>query len=54
MNPVRIATPVMVRGVREGGIKGLEKRIREDESMAAAITMLRALLLKIVKKYSFS
>ena len=36
------------------GIKGLEKRIREDEAFAATIAMLRESLEKIEPQYSFS
>jgi len=36
------------------GIKGLEKKIREDETIATAITMLQEFLAKTGRKYSFS
>ena len=36
------------------GIKGLEKKIREDETIIPAITMLQESLNKNRKKYSFS
>ena len=36
------------------GIKGLEKRIGEDEAIAAAVTMLKASFTKNREKYSFS
>ena len=36
------------------GIKGLEKKIREDETIATAITMLQEFLTKKRNKYSFS
>jgi len=36
------------------GIKGLEKRIGEDETIITAINMLRKSLTKNRKKYSFS
>ena len=36
------------------GIKGLEKKIREDETIMTAITMLQESLTKNRKKYSFS
>jgi len=36
------------------GIKGLEKKIREDETIATAITMVQEFLTKKRNKYSFS
>ena len=36
------------------GIKGVEKKIREDETTATAITMLQESLTKKEKQYSFS
>ena len=36
------------------GIKGLEKRISEDETIITAINMLRESLTKNRKKYSFN
>ena len=36
------------------GIKGLEKKIREDETIRTAITVLQESLTKNREKYSFS